>query len=139
MRFHSRWILLGCVTLGMACATAALAQSKVERGKYLVEQVAQCGACHTPAGDDGAPDRTRWLKGAVLPFAPIQPVKNWHKTAPDLTPASRLWQKWGEAGLVKFMTTGVGPSGNPADPPMSAYKLTQDDAEAVVAYLKSLP
>jgi mono/diheme cytochrome c family protein len=114
------------------------AQTKEDRGKYLVQAVAKCGDCHTPATETGEPDGARPLKGAVLPFAPIQPVKNWHKTAPDLTSAGRLFQKWGEQGLVKFLTTGRGPSGNAADPPMPAYQMKQDDAEAIVVYLKSL-
>jgi hypothetical protein len=37
------------------------------------------------------------------------------------------------------MTTGLTPRDMPADPPMPAYKLKPGDAEAVVAYLKSLP
>ena|SRR5690349_15225205 len=109
----------------------------VERGKYLVEEVAKCGECHTPMGPDGL-DRSRWMKGAVLNFQPIQPVKGWHKTAPDLTRSGRLWQKWGEAGLARFLVTGTGPSGNQAGPPMPTYKMKSEDAEAVVAYLKTL-
>jgi len=138
MRFHSRWMLPGCVTLALACAPGARAESPAERGKYLVEGVAQCGDCHTPAGEKGVPDRARWLKGATLTFGPLQPVPGWRKAAPDLTPAGALWKNWGEKGLVKFLTTGLGPAGHPADPPMPAYKMKPEDAQAVVAYLKSL-
>jgi len=50
----------------------------------------------------------------------------------------RLWQgRWGQAVLVKLLSTGLGP-GSPADPPMPTYKMTEDDAQAVVEYLKSL-
>jgi hypothetical protein len=65
-------------------------------------------------------------------------VKGWHKTSPDLTSPGRLFARWGEAGLEKFLETGTGPSGHAADPPMPAYKLRPDDAKAIVAYLKSL-
>ena len=123
----------------LAFACQGLAQSdKVARGKYLVEEVAKCGDCHTPKTSEGALDREKWLKGTTLDFQPMQPVKGWHKTSPDLTPGSRLWQRWAEAGLVKFLSTGLGPSGKSADPPMPMYKMTQEDAEAVVGYLKSL-
>jgi mono/diheme cytochrome c family protein len=111
---------------------------KVARGKYLIEEVAKCGECHTPKTSEGALDREKWLKGTSLDFQPMQPVKGWHKTSPDLTPGSGLWQRWGETGLVKFLSTGLGPSGKPADPHMPMYKMTQEDAEAVVNYLKSL-
>ena len=109
-----------------------------ERGKYLVEEIAKCQVCHTPQGADGQLDREKWLKGSVLNFQPMQPVKDWHKTAPDLTPGGRLWQRWGQKGITEFLKTGLGPSGHAADPPMPTYQLKGEDAEAVVDYLKSL-
>ena len=121
------------------CAYPLLAQSdKLDRGKYLVEEIGRCQECHTPKLADGQFDRTKWLKGAVQNIQPIEPIKDWHKTSPDLTAASRLWQRWGEAGVLKFLTTGVTPSGGSAGPPMPTYKMRQEDAEAVVGYLKSL-
>jgi mono/diheme cytochrome c family protein len=124
--------------LALAFVPALCAESKVERGKYIVEDVGACADCHTPRGADGQLDRSKWLKGAVLNFQPIEPIKGWHKTSPDLTPGSRLFLKWGEKGLIHFLETGLGPNGNKADPPMPAYHLTSADAEAVVEYLKSL-
>lgn len=124
-------------SLTLACSVFG-ASDKVERGKYLVEEVAQCQMCHTPRLENGDYDKAKWLKGATLNLQPIQPVEKWHKTAPDLTPSGRLWSRWKEEGIVKFMETGTGPSGNHADPPMPTYKLSKDDAEAVVEYLKTL-
>lgn len=137
MRFPTPF-LLACATATFFQASVVCAESPAERGKYLVEEVAKCGDCHTPAGANGAPDPARNLKGAMLPFAPLQAVPKWHKIAPDLTPTGRLIQRWGAPGLVKFLTTGTGPNGNAADPPMPAYKLKPEDAEAIVAYLKTL-
>jgi mono/diheme cytochrome c family protein len=112
---------------------------KAARGKYLVEEVARCQECHTPKLPDGQFNKEKWLKGAVLNVQPIDPIKGWHKTSPDLTASGRLWQgRWGQAALVKLLSTGLGPGGNPADPPMPTYKMTPDDAEAVVEYLKTL-
>jgi mono/diheme cytochrome c family protein len=138
LRF-SKWLragMMGALAL-LAAPPAVRAQPAEERGKYLVEEIAKCGACHTPMVD-GKLDATKHLKGAVLAFQPIGEVAGWHKTSPDLTPGSRLWQRWGEKGLTNFLVTGKGPSGNAADPPMPAYKMKQEDAEAVVQYLKSL-
>ncbi len=118
--------------------TFAADNDKVERGKYLVEEIAKCQDCHTPRGETGQLDQSKWLKGTTLDFAPINPVPGWHKTSPDLTSGSRLFQRWGEEGLVKFLSTGKNPRGGAADPPMPAYTMKQEDAEAVVAYLKSL-
>jgi mono/diheme cytochrome c family protein len=123
-----------------AIAASALfaADADTARGKYLVEEVAKCGACHTPRGPDGNPDAAKFLKGATLDFQPIAEIKGWHKTSPDITSTSPLWSRWKEDGFVKFLQTGKNPRGNAADPPMPAYTLAPVDAQAIVAYLKSL-
>ena len=128
--------------LGLLCATALVSVAAdsdlAAAGKYLVEEVGKCQACHTPRTEAGELDTAKWLKGATLDFAPTHEMKGWHKTSPDLTSSGRLFTRWGEAGLVKFLETGAGPTGHPADPPMPAYKLKHADAEAIVAYLKTL-
>lgn len=126
------------------CASAVLPallgadDASVARGKYLVDDVARCGMCHTLADASGQPDATKYLKGGPLSMQPLQTVERWHKTAPDITSTSRLWQRWGDAGFVKFLETAAGPTGNKADPPMPPYKLSHEDAQAIVDYLKSL-
>jgi mono/diheme cytochrome c family protein len=128
--------------LGFLCATALVGfpqdSDSAARGKYLVEEVAKCQECHTPKTETGELDTSKWLKGTTLDFQPMHEVKGWHKTSPDLTSAGRLFARWGEAGIEKFLETAVGPSGHAADLPMPAYKLHADDAKAIVAYLKSL-
>jgi mono/diheme cytochrome c family protein len=122
----------------LAAQTTAADPAKLERGRYLAEEVGKCQMCHSPLTESGELDKERWLKGAVLNFAPIKPVEGWHKTSPDLTPGGRLWERWGEAGLTKYLVTGLNPRGGKADAPMPTYKMKQEDAEALVAYLKSL-
>lgn len=129
--------LLGSLCIAaMICPAAEL--DAVAYGKYLVEEVGKCQDCHTPRTEAGELDKTKWLKGATLDFQPINEVKGWHKTSPDLTSGGRLFARWGEAGLIKFLETGAGPNGHAADPPMPAYKLKPADAEAMVAYLKTV-
>ena len=127
--------VLAVVCLGV-CAWGA--EDKMERGRYLLEEVAKCQDCHTKRGEKGELDKTKWLKGGELDVKPIGEVQGWHANAPDLTPSGRLWQRWGEAGLIKFLTTGKTPRDTSAGPPMPTYKLKQEDAEAMVEYLKSL-
>jgi hypothetical protein len=106
----------------------------LKRGAYLVNQVAQCGNCHTPRNSKGELDTTRHLQGAPIWFKSTEiTFDKWEETAPDLTP-SGLATKWGEERLVKFLSTG-----GRADAPMPAFKLAVDDARAVVMYLRSLP
>ncbi len=52
--------------------------------------------------------------------------------APNIT-ATGVADKWSEAKMVKFLSTG-----GRSDAPMPAYKLSEEDARAVVLYLRSL-
>ncbi len=123
----------------LTVAGIAAAQSPVERGKYLAEQAIVCQECHTPKLESGEYDKSKWMKGATLPFAPIGTIRDWHKSAPDLTPAGSLWKRWGPEGIIKFLETGKNPRGNPAGPPMPGYRLSHEYAAAIVEYLKTLP
>ena len=136
MRISHLLTLLPLLAIGAVPAPGQ--EAAVARGKYLVEEVAKCQDCHTPKNAKGEPDAAKWMKGGPLGFQPAQPVPGWHAGAPDLTSTSRIWARWGDSGFVKFLTTGLNPRGHAADPPMPAYKLTEEDAGAVMAYLKSL-
>ena len=128
---------------GLALAAVArlllAADDKVERGKYLVEEVSKCQECHTPRNADGTYDKTKWLKGATLEIAPTHEIPGWHKAAPDITGSSRLFERWQVKGMTEFLMTAKNPRGGKAERPMPDYHMNKDDAEAVVAYLKSLP
>jgi mono/diheme cytochrome c family protein len=108
--------------------------SVVARGKYLVEDVAMCGTCHTPLDASGRPDRSRWLQGAPVPYLPAQPSSDWPICAPRIggTPPAD------DADMVKLLMTGVWTSGNHLRTPMPQFRMDRNDAEAVVAYLKSV-
>lgn len=121
----------------VAAAAAQAADRQVVRGRYLVENVAMCGDCHTPRGAMGQPDLARPLAGMVLDFRPTVPVPDWAEEAPAIAgPQARGWTR---AQMVSFLKTGERPDGAFAKPPMPMVRLTQDDAEAVAAYLASLP
>lgn len=126
-----------CLSLTATICSAANA-AQINHGRYLVEEVAKCGDCHTPMLPSGQPNTTKWLKGATLAFKPIVDIPVWQGVSPDVTPGGHLWKSWGEAGFVRFLTTGVAPNGHPPRPPMPAYKMKPADARAIVAYLKSL-
>ena len=138
MRRFSAFLFAAIALTGLVSLTRA-ADEKVERGKYLVEEVSKCQDCHSPRNPDGSFDKTKWLKGSTLDFAPLHEVEGWHKTAPDLTGPSRLFERWQAKGLTEFLMTAKNPRGGKADPPMPDYHMNKEDAEAIVAYLKSLP
>jgi mono/diheme cytochrome c family protein len=113
---------------------AAAASGDVARGKYLVEGVAMCGQCHTPHDSNGNPDRTRWLQGAPIVWLSPDHDPNWPLSAPRIggTPPAN------DEDMVKLLTTGVWTTGNRLRLPMPQFRMDRNDAEAVVAYLKSL-
>jgi mono/diheme cytochrome c family protein len=122
-----------------AAITLRAQDDKIQRGKYLVEEIGRCQECHTPKTDAGELDKSKWLKGARLEVAPIAPIQGWHATSPDITSTSALWTRWGAEGMTTFLETAKNPRGGKAGTPMPAYKLPHDDADAIAAYLKSLP
>jgi len=106
----------------------------VARGKYLVEGVGLCGDCHTPRNEKGEPMNDQWLKGATLDFKPTVPMPVWADKAVNIAGLPG----WEKDAAIKFMMTGVASNGLPARPPMPRYRFNQQDATAIVAYLKSL-
>ena len=109
-------------------------ESQVARGKYIVEGIAVCGQCHTPRNSQGELDHTRWLEGAPLWLQPSTPSANWPIAAPRLAgspPGS-------DADLITLLTTGLWQNGQRLRPPMPVFHMSREDAEAVVAYLRSL-
>jgi len=129
------------LTLGvLAAAQAPSSQvptngNAVVRGKYLVEGVARCGQCHTPRDNNKNYERAHWLQGAPVPWLPAKPESDWPITAPRIggtpLPAS-------DADMVKLLMTGIWTTGTNLRPPMPQFRMSQADAAAVVAYLKSL-
>ena len=65
-----------------AAAAASAASADLARGAYLVEEVAQCGRCHSPVDSAGERDQTRWLVGGALDVAPTVAKENWAMIAP---------------------------------------------------------
>lgn len=123
------------VLASLSFLTAASPEpSKVERGKYLVHGIAGCSDCHTPTNEKGEPLPGKELAGAPLMFKPTVPIPNWAEKAPKIAGLPG----WETADAVKFLMTGVAYNGLPARPPMPQYRMNKEDAEAVVAYLRSL-
>jgi mono/diheme cytochrome c family protein len=136
-----RRIMLLATGLAVVATTLTVVgqDANIERGKYLVEEVGRCQECHTPRTETGAFDRAQWMKGATLIGVPAAPVAGWHQKSPDLTSTSALWTRWGQDGFSKFLQTAKNPRGGSAGPPMPAYTMKAEDADAMAAYLKSLP
>jgi mono/diheme cytochrome c family protein len=116
-------------------AGGASSGSQLERGRYIVENVAMCELCHTPRRENGEPDREHWLGGGPAQLRPSYPSPYWALVEPRI--AGR--PPGTDADFIKLLTTGISRTGNPPNPPMPPFRMTRADAEAVLAYLKSLP
>jgi mono/diheme cytochrome c family protein len=125
--------LLLVVSSGSA-APPSKARAQIARGEYLVKAIGQCGDCHTPFTFSGGFVMDKWLQGKKLEFGPLVPIPIWADTAPNIAGLPG----WDTEKAVQFFMTGLAPNGQPARPPMPPYHMNRADAEAVVAYLKSL-
>ena len=107
---------------------------ELERGRYLVEHVALCVECHTPRDERGELVPSRRLQGAAIPVRSPFPAQTWAFRAPHLAGLPGLT----DAEAVRLLTEGIAHTGLPPAPPMPRFRMTRGDAEAVVAYLRSL-
>lgn len=119
--------------------SGANADEQVARGKYLVT-IAGCNDCHTPGYFLGKPDMEHMLSGSEVGFD-MPGLGTFY--GPNLTPdkATGLGN-WSAAEIVTALQTGMRPDGRALAPimPWRAFaNFTDDDAQAIAAFLKSLP
>lgn len=130
--------LMLAVLLAVAGQGVAEANERLERGRYLVE-IMDCAGCHTPGVFLGKPDVTRMLGGSEVGFQ-IPGLGIFYP--PNLTPDQETGLgSWSEQDIVTAIRTGVRPDGRilaPAMPWRSYAALTNEDASALAAYLKSV-
>jgi mono/diheme cytochrome c family protein len=127
-------VIIALAVGAMAQSTKSSGSAQIARGKYLVERTGMCADCHTPINEKGEPVRARHLGGGPLMFKSTVPVPGWVDVAPPIAGLPGFT----DAQAIKFLTTGIGPNGKPAGPPMPAFRFNQADATAIVAYLRSL-
>jgi len=137
---RSLGLVLGVVVWASVQAMAqpsapAAPAAQLQRGQYLVEHVAMCVQCHTPRDAQGALDRTRLFQGAPIPVPTPFPMQQWAFAAPKIAGLPG----WTVDDAVRLLQTGMGARGYAPRPPMPPFRMTREDAAAVVAYLKSLP
>ena len=111
---------------------------RIARGKYLSEGLLQCFVCHSERDwtKPGAPPIPA-TKGAGA----VWPGRPW-LVAPNLTPDRETGiGRWTDDMLLRAVREGISHDGRVLHPQMwySSFRgLPDDDAEAVVAYLRSL-
>ena len=126
--FDSARFLLGSPQRGQT-------PDQVQRGKYLVEEVAKCSECHTPRDADMQLEHAQWLQGAPIWIQPSRHIENWAQFAPSLAGLPG----YSDEQMERVLEMGQAANGRAIQPPMHVYHLNHADAQAIVAYLRSLP
>jgi len=113
----------------------AATQGDVARGDYLVHSVAMCVQCHTPRTHDGTLLMDEQLQGAPMPVKSPYGGRPFAFAAPHI---AGLPAGWTEDAFVHFLMTGDPGDRPKPQPPMPPFRMSEADARAVAAYLKSL-
>ncbi len=130
---------------GLSADAAAQARdalsARIARGEYLVEHVAACPDCHTPR-TNGVPDSARHL-GGVDCFLDVDPnPKLGCLSSPNLTSHSTGLAQRSDQQIKDMFLSGRRPDGtalHPAMPYWAFGNMTGADADAIVAYLRTVP
>jgi mono/diheme cytochrome c family protein len=147
--FRLKLVGAGClVVLSGGCGQAPPqtdgSSPLIARGSYIVNSVGACGNCHTPKDSSGRPDMARQFAGGGIWVT----IPAFDVYAPNITPDVETGiGSWSDDDIKQAIRKGVRPAhGQLANVPLapvmysSYYKvLTNDDMDAVVAYLKSVP
>jgi len=141
---HLRRVIALAMTgaAALAFAGSSLAQTPVERGRYLVESILGCGNCHTPKSPDGGAIMERNLAGGITVTAP--PFSG---MASNITPDRETGiGSWTDAEIKRAIVDGVRPNhGRLPNTQLAAVMATPffkamlpRDLDAVIAYLRSV-
>ncbi|WP_459616744.1 cytochrome c [Bordetella sp. 2513F-2] len=107
------------------------------RGRYLVEGLGHCAACHAPRNRLGATQQREQLPGGVIAGL------GWYAPSLGGDLDSGLG-RWSEQDIAALLQTGLSRHAAASGPMAEVVRgstqyLTDDDARAIGVYLKSLP
>ena len=112
--------------------TTRSAAGNVEHGKYLATHVAMCIECHSPRDESGTIIPGQEFTGASIP---VQPLTDWATRAPR----NRGLLGYDDRQAMRLLTEGaIARDGGQLKPPMPRFRMTNEDAMDVIAYLRSL-
>lgn len=130
-------------------------RSFVERGKYLVDHLAECVGCHTPLGRGGPgdSDMNLYLSGVPVKFAGVQegppqvagfPGPKGARYYPaNITPDPETGiGRWTEEQFVRAFKGGLRPDGSKYDKSPMEWEIyvnmREEDARAIFRYLRTV-
>ncbi|WP_145141907.1 c-type cytochrome [Pseudomonas duriflava] len=135
--YDQRWLIQGwkLVNFREGRFNRISSDEQVNWGAYLSEALGHCGECHTPRTWNQGLDKSRHLAGATQ--------QGW--TAWNITPDVRGIGAWSDEKLLDYLRNGHRRGEAVAGGPMaqvvsdSLRYLKEEDLQAIIAYLRSLP
>jgi len=138
---NSLFLFVAGTTFTAAFAQPAAVQDQdlLARGTYLVNGPAACGNCHTQRGPDllSLSSPSTYLAGGQRFTSPVFVTYARNITTDKDTGIGA----WTDAQITRAFREGVSKEGNTLGPPMPTEiynKMSDDDAKAIVAYLRTV-
>ncbi len=136
--YDQRWLLVAWRALFFRAGSFATVESKDERwnrGAYLVQGLAHCGACHEARNALGA------IRSPDNPAGGL--VLNWYAPSLDAGVEAGV-ADWSENDVVALLRTGVAGNASTLGPMAevvysSLQHLRDEDVRAMAVYLRALP
>ncbi len=109
------------------------APSAVARGEYLANRVAMCVQCHSMRDEKGVILESKKFHGGAIPFKSPWPDSEWAYQAPSLAGLPGFTDEQ----IVSLLTEGRIAGRQAPRSPMPPFRMNQEDAAAIAAYLRS--
>jgi mono/diheme cytochrome c family protein len=107
--------------------------SPAARGAYLATHVAMCVQCHSGRDRHGDLLESEKFKGGAIPVTSPYPGKEWAVK----TPALAGLPGFTDAQIIQLLTEGRAGDRPAPRAPMPPFRMMRQDAEAIVAFLRS--
>ncbi len=132
----TRVVFVIFLVLAASASVMAVAETRLERGRYLMQSIVACGNCHTPQGPNGPLPGMELAGGLKIEDKPFTAYSS------NITPDRDTGiGKWSDAQIITAIREGRRPNGSIIGPPMPVglYRdLSDNDVKAIVAYLRSV-
>ena len=107
----------------------------VARGRYITHDLAMCIQCHSPRDGAGNIIQGRIFRGAPFPVdSPYPDTRPFALQAPNIAGLTG----YTDDEAFRLLTQGIAKRGLPPMAPMPPFRMNEEDARAVIAYLRSL-
>ena len=126
------WVRTASIMITTLAANLSHADPLIDRGEYLVKGIIGCGDCHTAHTKPPSP----FLSGGFR-------QSGGQAITPNITPDPDTGiGRWTDEQIVFAIRNGKRPDGTTIGPPMPIQfyaGISDDDAKAIVAYLRTVP